>query len=68
MLGQDDIIRLQHEVSCSKSKLAERTLSEEVLKTNDSMVYTGLPSWELLFILYNFIKDNLSLLHLERAE
>ena len=63
VLGQDDIIRLQHEVSCLKSKLAERTLSEEVLKTNDSMVlfYTGLPSWELLFILYNFIKDNLSL-------
>ena len=44
VLGQDDIIRLQHEVSCLKSKLAERTLSEEVLKTNDTMVlfYTGL--------------------------
>ena len=57
-----DIVRLQHEVSCLKSKLAEVTLSEEALKANDSMVlfYTGLPNWELLSVLYNFIKDNLS--------
>ena len=48
-----DIVRLQHEVSCLKSKLAEVTLSEEALKANDSMVlfYTGLPNWELLSVL-----------------
>ena len=64
MLGQDDIpvVRLQHEVSCLKPKLAEVTLPKEALKTNNSMVlfYIGLPNWELLSVLYNFIKDNLS--------
>ena len=62
MLGQDDIVHLQHEVSCLKSKLAEVTLSEEALKANNSMVliYTGLSNWEMLSVVYNFIKDNLS--------
>ena len=62
MLGQDYIVYLQLKVSCLKSELVEVTLSKEAWKANNSMFlfYTGLPNWELLSVLYNFIKDNLS--------
>lgn len=55
------IKKLENEIVELKSKAKQRSLDEDAFKESDEMVrfYTGLSTWELLYLLFTFVKPHL---------